>query len=105
MNRLKYEYLLPIGSIVKVADVEQRVMIIGVLQKGQAFPDKIFDYVAVPYPEGLHDVRLNIGLDHSSIEEVVFRGYEDKERTAFLAVLEALSRKMESSEKKSVLES
>lgn len=96
MNSLKYDYLLPIGSIVKVKNIEQRVMIIGVLQKGKAISEKTFDYVAVPYPEGLHDMRLNIGFDHNNIEEVVFRGYEDKERKAFLVVLEALFRKMES---------
>ena len=96
MNCLKYGYLLPIGSIVKVKNVEQRVMIIGVLQKGRATPKEHFDYVAVPYPEGLHDMRLNIGFNHDNIEEVIFRGYADKERTAFLAILEALSRKAES---------
>lgn len=99
MNSLRYDYLLPIGSVVKIKDVEQRVMIIGVLQRGRAIPDKTFDYAAVPYPEGLHAMRLNIGFDHSNIEEVVFRGFEDKERKAFLGVLEALARKMESEEK------
>lgn len=98
MTGLRYDYLLPIGSIVKVKDVEQRLMIIGVLQRGRSVPDKTFDYAAVPYPEGLHDNRLNIGFDHSNIEEVVFRGFEDRERRAFLGVLEALSRKMEGGE-------
>lgn len=95
MEHLKYDYLLPIGSIVKVKNIEQRLMIIGVLQKRKTIPEKTFDYAAVPYPEGLHDMRMNIGFDHNNIEEVVFRGYEDKERKAFLAVLEALSRKMD----------
>lgn len=95
MVSFKYDYLLPIGSIVKVKDIEQRVMIIGILQKERANPDKTFDYAAVPYPEGLHDMRLNIGFNHSDIEEVIFRGFEDKERKAFLGVLEVLSRKME----------
>ncbi len=93
MNSLRYDYLLPIGSIVKVKDIEQRMMIVGVLQRGKAAPEKCFDYAAVPYPEGLHDIHLNIGFDHNNIEEVVFRGYEDKERKAFLVLLEILSRK------------
>lgn len=93
MGCLKYEYLLPIGSVVKVKNIEQRMMIIGVLQRGKATPDKVFDYVAVPYPEGLHDTHLNIGFDHNNVEDIFFRGYEDKERSAFLVVLELLSRK------------
>lgn len=95
MEHLKYDYLLPIGSIVKVENIEQRLMIIGVLQKMKTIPEKDFDYAAVPYPEGLHDMRMNIGFNHNNIEEVVFRGYEDKERKAFLAVLEVLSRKID----------
>lgn len=92
MKALKYEYLLPIGTVVKVKDVERRLMIFGILQKGTAVPGRTFDYVAVPYPEGLLDNRLNIGFDHKDIEEIVFKGYEDRERTAFLVVLEAVER-------------
>ncbi|MCD8361603.1 MAG: DUF4176 domain-containing protein [Lachnospiraceae bacterium] len=92
---LKYEYLLPIGSVVKVKNVEQWQMVIGVLQRGAAIPERTFDYVAVPYPEGLYDMRLNIGFDHNDIEKVIFRGYEDNDRKAFLILLEAMSRKKE----------
>ncbi len=98
VSTLRYDYLLPIGSIVKVKNIEQRMMIIGVLQIEKGAPEKSFDYAAVPYPEGLHDMRLNIGFNHSNIEEVVFRGYEDKERKAFLVVLEALSRQRDGCE-------
>lgn len=92
MKSLKYAYLLPVGTVVKVKDVEQRLMIFGVLQKGGAIPGRIFDYIAVPYPMGLQDMRLNIGFDHEDIEEIIFRGYEDDERKAFLVVLEAVER-------------
>ena len=67
MSALKYEYLLPIGTVVKVKDVEQRLMIYGILQKGTTVPGRTFDYVAVPYPEGFLDARLNIGFDQENI--------------------------------------
>ena len=92
MEKLKYEYLLPIGTIVKVKNVEQKLMIIGVLQTGKAVQGKTFDYVAVPYPEGLHDFRLNIGFDHNDIETVVFRGYENDERKAFIILISAMEK-------------
>ena len=95
MDRIRYSYLLPIGSIVKVKGMEQRMMVYGVLQKGKATGDRVFDYIAVPYPEGIHDSRLSIGFNHSEVEEVVFRGYEDKDREAFLLILEAIARKAE----------
>ncbi len=99
MEELRYGYLLPIGSVVKLKDNDQRVMITGVLQNSRAVPGRTFDYIAVPYPEGMHDSRLNLGFDRSDIEEVVFRGYEDGERNGFLLILEAASRAMEKQEK------
>lgn len=94
-NGLRYEYLLPIGSIVKVKNVKKDQMIIGILQKGAAAPDKMFDYAAVPYPEGLHTPLLNLGFDHKDIEEIIFRGYEDENRKAFLVLMEAVARNMD----------
>lgn len=94
MENLTYGYLLPIGSIIRVTEIEQKLMIIGVLQKAQSHPEYTFDYVAVPYPEGMHDPRLNYGINHADIEEVVFRGFENDERKAFLALLEAAYQKV-----------
>lgn len=97
MDQLRYSYLLPIGSIVKVKGMEQRMMIYGILQKGKATGTRVFDYIGVPYPEGVHDSRLSVGFDHGDVKEVVFRGYEDKDREAFLLILEAMARKAEKS--------
>lgn len=95
MKELKYEYLLPIGSIVKLKESERLLMIIGVLQNGKAYPDRTFDYVAVPYPQGIQDSRMNLGFDHNDIEEIIFRGFENDDRKAFLFLLEAAARVME----------
>lgn len=102
MIQLKYDYLLPIGSVVKLKKMGQRMMIMGVLQNDKTKDNKTFDYSAVPYPEGLHDARIHIGFNQDDIETVVFRGYEDDERKAFLLLLEAMSRKMENKRKESV---
>ena len=95
MNQFKYDYLLPIGSIVRLKNGERRLMIFGLLQRERENPDQVYDYVAVPYPEGLQDIRLNVCFNHGDIEEIVFRGYEDDERKAFLLVLEAMAWKRE----------
>jgi hypothetical protein len=95
MNELKYDYLLPIGSVVSVKGSKQKMMLYGILQECTAPSAHTFDYAAVPYPEGLHDSSLIIGIDHSDIESVIFRGYEDDERRAFLLLLEAAERKWE----------
>lgn len=83
-----YQQLLPIGSIVKLKEAERRVMIYGILQ--QTPEDEIFDYVGVPYPEGYTTVMTKVAFQHSDIEEVEFRGYEDEEREKFMVCLELM---------------
>ena len=95
MNKLRYAYLLPLGSIVQLDKSEQKVMICGVLQKGISTGDKVFDYVAVPYPQGLYDPRFKIGFDQADIETVVSRGYEDEDWKAFIVFLEVAARTQE----------
>ena len=85
MNKLRYEYLLPLGSIVQLHKSEQ----------GISTGDKVFDYVAVPYPQGLYDPRFKIGFDQADIETVVSRGYEDEDWKAFIVFLEVAARTQE----------
>lgn len=83
-----YQQLLPIGSIVKLKEAERRVMIYGILQ--QTPEDEIFDYVGVPYPEGYTTVMTKVAFQHSDIETVEFRGYEDEEREKLMVCLELM---------------
>ena len=43
--------LLPIGSVVLLKEATKKLVIIGVLQVNPN-ENKIYDYLAVPYPEG-----------------------------------------------------
>lgn len=84
--------LLPIGSVVRLKDAQKNIMIIGILQvdsgrtDGEA--DRTFDYLAVLYPEGYIGPEFQYMFDHKDIEEVVFKGYCDEERTLFIERLE-----------------
>lgn len=48
------ERFLALGTIIKVRDTEKKLMIVGRgLKLIQNEEEKIFDYGAVPYPEGI----------------------------------------------------
>lgn len=76
------EELLPIGSVVRLKDATKRLMITGVIQTDIDGND--YDYVAVLYPEGNVTQETQFLFQHSDIEDIVFRGYEDDEREGFL---------------------
>lgn len=80
---------LPIGSVVLLKDSRKRIMIVGVKQK-QADSDKVWDYCACLYPEGILDPDKLFLFDAAQIERLYFIGLQDGEGLAFLDKLNNL---------------
>ncbi|MCD8133099.1 MAG: DUF4176 domain-containing protein [Clostridiales bacterium] len=85
--------LLPVGSVVLLKDATKKLMIIGILQ---VKPDenKIYDYLAVPYPEGYVGTEDNFLFAHEDINDIIFRGYANPERESFLTLMNLVYEKM-----------
>lgn len=84
MKRMK-KYL-PIGSVVLLKESQKRIMIVGVKQK-QADSDKVWDYSACLYPEGILNPDMLYLFDTEQIERLYFIGFQDGEGLAFLSKL------------------
>lgn len=84
---MKINELLPIGSVVILKNGKKRVMITGIKQI-EPKTNKVFDYLAVLYPEGHLGQELKFLFNQENIEKVFFRGYEDEEREEFIKKLE-----------------
>lgn len=67
--------LLTLGSIVKTADKEDRLMIIG---KNVMHDGKHYDYVCLVYPYGLYDNAEFIYINDSDIKYLDFLGDANK---------------------------
>lgn len=67
--------ILPIGSVVKIRDVNNPIMIFGFLQQSAAKPGLVVDYVGVPYPVGNVNIGMQLGFQMTDITEVLFEGY------------------------------
>ncbi|GLI83609.1 hypothetical protein ANABIO32_13030 [Rossellomorea marisflavi] len=65
--------LLPIGTVVKLKKVDKPVMIYGRHQL-QKKTEKIFDYIAVPYPEGNLTEEFNVFFNRNLVDEVLHQG-------------------------------
>lgn len=81
--------MLPIGTVVKVQSINQPIMIYGRVQK-QGGTEKIWDYVAVPYPQGNISDDSNIFFNHEFITEVLHKGLETDEEIELRGYLEEL---------------
>lgn len=82
----KYKKLLPIGSVVMLEGIKNRLMIIGHLQK-QAGTEVIWDYSAVPYPVGLIDPTQMILFNHDKIVLISYIGLQDEEGLGYMEEL------------------
>ena len=82
--------LLPIGSVVLLENGEKRLVISGIMQSDAEKQGKEFDYLGILYPEGHIGEQFQYLFNHEDIKEIVFRGYEDAERSEFIEKLAKL---------------
>lgn len=87
--------LLPIGSVVLLKDATKKLMIIGILQVDQN-KNTLYDYLAVPYPEGFLGADTNFLFQHEDINDVIFTGYRNPEQDTFLKAMNLLYERYES---------
>lgn len=80
--------LLPIGSVVLLKEATKKMMIFGIKQMDSENTALEYDYSGVPYPEGNVGTETQYLFNHDDIETIVFKGYEDEEREAFIEVLD-----------------
>ena len=93
MNTLKE--LLPVGSIVLLKGAVKKAAIMGYLQKvsaedkeaAQTDPSLVYDYMAVPYPEGFLGKGSIFLFNEENISEVCFRGYDSEESKGFTQLI------------------
>ena len=97
-----FDHLLPIGSVVLLKDGVKKLMITGIKPVKEDEPDKVYDYIGVIYPEGFIGNEYNFLFNHDSINDVIFRGYENPERKEFIEYLNAASEEEETGKTRSI---
>jgi len=78
----KISHLLPIGTVVILKNGNKPIMIYGRKQISHN-SQKQFDYLGCLYPEGYISEDYNILFNHSDIEQVPFKGFENEEEKLF----------------------
>ena len=92
--------LLPVGSVVLLKNATKKLMIIGILQV-KPDEEKLYDYLAVPFPEGYMGESNNFLFCHEDINDIVFMGYENPERAEFINVMGILYDKLQEEQNES----
>lgn len=80
--------LLPNGSVVVLKDSNRKIMTLARWQRLEGdTEDRIFEYGACLYPEGLLSANETILFNHEQIEYVLFIGYRDLDEFKYLEYL------------------
>ena len=75
--------LLPVGTVIQIKGLEDKLMIIGLMQMRDGDKSTLYDYSAVLYPEGLINSDENYLFDKDQIVRVYHCGYIDDEGRAY----------------------
>lgn len=90
-----FEKTLPIGSVVLLENATKRITIVGYCQYKVGDTSKVYDYVAVTYPEGYISADKMVLFDHAQIKRIYALGYQDEEQFAFAEKLKVALEKRE----------
>ena len=83
---------LPIGSVCLLKDAKKKVMITGFCVKGNETGDRVFDYLACVYPEGVISSDQNLLFDHEDIGQIIAIGYSDEEEKQVFGIYRELEK-------------
>lgn len=78
---------LPLGSVVKLKGAEKRLMICGRVQSNVE-TNKLYDYSACLFPEGIIDPEELYLFDNEDIEMIYFLGLQDVEEFEYRDFME-----------------
>ncbi|UNT96653.1 DUF4176 domain-containing protein [Allobaculum mucilyticum] len=78
---------LPLGSVITIHSTPRRMMIVGRIQK-DINTGAVYEYSAVPWPEGMISSRRTFLVRQKQIERVLFVGMQDEQEFEFRALLE-----------------
>ncbi|WEG15246.1 DUF4176 domain-containing protein [Alkalihalophilus pseudofirmus] len=79
---------IPNGSIVLLNGGNKKLMIYGRKQLLLAEEkEEMYDYLAVPYPEGYINPDYSYVFNEKDIAEIIHKGYSDQEEKEFQKVL------------------
>jgi hypothetical protein len=94
---MKFEELLPVGSVVRLKGAKKKIVIMGFMPVKHLADgsDAIYDYLGVPYPEGFMQQDSGLLFSHGKIDEIVFTGYTNKERDLFVSTIQQILSKTE----------
>ena len=78
------EKFLPIGTVVKLKDASKRLMIAGYCAfDNKRNTEKMWDYIACLYPEGLISPNRMCFFNHEQIDKIFYYGLKDEEMEKF----------------------
>lgn len=80
------KHYLPIGTVIKLKDVDKPLIIIGYGGKIEEKNIK-YDYIAYPYPNGFISVDKNFVFNADEIGEILFEGYKDEKYEEMLTIV------------------
>ena len=89
------EKYLPIGTVVLLKGGDKKIMITGFGVVTEEDKNKMWDYSACLYPEGILTSAQTCLFNHDQIEKIYYMGYIDDEEKTFKKNLDEVLKKID----------
>lgn len=76
--------LLPLGTVVSLAGIDHRIMILGYARYKEGDMSHIYDYVGCYYPEGFISADKTVIFDHSMVQNLYYIGFNNEDSAQFM---------------------
>ena len=82
--------LLPIGSVVLLKDATKKIMVIGFYASDKKNKNKVYDYLACTFPEGIISDNSYLLFNHNQIDKIFHYGLDNGEELMFKDALKEI---------------
>ncbi len=87
-----YEKYLPLGTVCLLKGGQKFIMVTGYLGVNPNENNEVYDYMGVIFPMGIISTDINFMFNHSQIEKVVFKGFENDESKEFIEKIKGITK-------------
>lgn len=98
---MKYEGLLPIGSVVLLKNSTRKLMVIGYGQEKLNDASMLYDYAGCLFPEGFSSPDSTFLFNGTQVAQVYSLGYIDEQAMEYIARMEMAIKQVREERKQS----
>ena len=96
---MKIDNILPIGTVVKLKDINTKIIICGYCSESENESKYVWDYSGFGFPLGYTNPNMIVSFDSDQIETIITYGFQDEEQLNYMEEFKEVIKDIEKGKK------